>query len=552
MENPKSKDSLERQESEVPSGSTLDRGMSVKKRRNDRPEEDGTLNSGGPEFISEETIHLHGAASDRPSGGLGGKHRESDQPIVVRDGKADHMAKELAQRHRGHSTHAGERITPTTSVSRTLSALRAKAEEDPEHRFRSLARLLDHELLSEAFHHLKRKASPGIDGVTHASYGENLERNLVDLEKRLKQGRYRARSVKRKWILKAGGRKLRPLGIPVLEDKIVQQAVKMILESIWEADFYDESVGYRPGKGARQSSLDLRETLNVGNYRWIVEADIRGFFDHMDHDWLVRMLEERIADRSLIALIIKWLKAGVMEEGRVEHPATGTPQGGVISPILANIYLHFVQDHWIKRVVAPRSKGGVHFMRYADDSIVCFENENDARAYLQALPKRLEKFSLQLAEEKSSLVRFERWNPEQSGRFTFLGFDFHWARSRRHKHYAYVKRVTNKEKFRASLLAFKEWIKRSRSVKLPDLLVVLRRKLRGYWNYYGVRGNSRMLAKYDLKAKQILFKWLNRRSQRRSMTWTQFGERLKHWDLPLPRIVEKPVRVNLPSERKPA
>jgi RNA-directed DNA polymerase len=189
---------------------------------------------------------------------------------------------------------------------------------------------LDHELLSEAFHHLKRKASPGIDGVTHASYGENLERNLVDLEKRLKQGRYRARSVKRKWILKAGGRKLRPLGIPVLEDKIVQQAVKMILESIWEADFYDESVGYRPGKGARQSSLDLRETLNVGNYCWIVEADIRGFFDHMDHDWLVRMLEERIADRSLIALIIKWLKAGVMEEGRVEHPATGTPQGGVI------------------------------------------------------------------------------------------------------------------------------------------------------------------------------------------------------------------------------
>jgi len=536
--------------------------MSAKKRRNDRPEEDGTLNSGRPEFTSEETIHLHGATSDRPFGGPGGQRRESDQPIVVRDGRADHRpphppgavdeAKGLAQRHRGQSTHARERTTPTSSVSRTLSALRAKAEEDPKHRFRALARLLDHELLTEAFHHLKRKASPGIDGVTHALYAEDLVENLVDLEERLKQGRYRARSVKRQWIPKAGGRKLRPLGIPVLEDKIVQQAVKMILESIWEADFHEESVGYRPGKGARQSSLDLRETLQSGTYRWIVEADIRSFFDHMDHDWLVHMLEERIADRRLIALIVKWLKAGVLEESRVLHPATGTPQGGVISPILANIYLHFVQDHWIKRVVARHCRGKVHFMRYADDSVVCFEHEEDARAYLRALPKRLEKFSLQLAEEKSALIRFERWNPDQSGRFTFLGFDFHWARSRKHKHYAYVKRVTNKEKFRASLLAFKEWIKRSRSVKLPDLLVVLRRKLRGYWNYYGVRGNSRMLAKYDLKAKQILFKWLNRRSQRRSMTWAQFGERLKHWDLPLPRIVEKPVQASLANGRKPA
>ena len=552
MENPESRDSSSGESLSVPPGSTLDRGMSVERRRNDRPEEGGTLNSGGPEFIPEEAIPLLQGSGGRPKGGPADEHRESDQPVVVRDGRADHMAKGLAQRHREQSTHGGERNTPTTSVSRTLFALKAKAKEEPEHRFRSLARLLDRELLREAFHHLKRKASPGIDGVTHAQYGEDLEENLVGLEERLKQGRYRARSVKRQWIPKAGGRKLRPLGIPVLEDKIVQQAVKMIIESIWEEDFHEESVGYRPGRGARQSSCDLRETLNGGTYRWIVEADIRSFFDHMDHDWLVQMLEQRIADRGLIALIKKWLKAGVMEEGRVEHPATGTPQGGVISPLLANIYLHFVQDHWIKRVVAKRSRGKVHFMRYADDSVVCFEHENDARDYLQALPKRLEKFSLQLAEEKSSLVRFERWKPEQSGRFTFLGFDFYWARTQRNPRYVIVKRVTNKEKFRASLRAFKEWIKRSRSVKLPDLLVVLRRKLRGYWNYYGVRGNSRMLAKYDLKAKEILFKWLNRRSQRRSMTWTEFSRRLEHWDLPLPRIVEKPVQATLPSGSKPA
>ena len=315
--------------------------MSVEKRTNDRPEEDGTLNSGRPEFIPEETIHLHGASRSRPKEDAAGQHRESDQPGVVRDGRADHtpsqsygaagMAKGLAQRQREDSTHVRDRNTPTSNVSRSLFALRAKAKKDPKHRFRALARLLDRELLAEAFHRLKRKASPGIDGVTHASYAEDLDGNLTDLVKRLKEGRYRAQHVKRRWIPKSGGRKLRPLGIPVLEDKIVQQAVKMILEAIWEEDFYDESIGYRSGKGARQSSRDLRETLNDGTYRWIVEADIRSFFDHMDHDWLVRMLEERIADKGLIALIVKWLKAGVLEEGsKVIHPATGTPQGGVI------------------------------------------------------------------------------------------------------------------------------------------------------------------------------------------------------------------------------
>ena len=372
------------------------------------------------------------------------------------------MAKGLAQRPGKDSTHVRDRNTPTSNVSRFLFALRAKAKGDPKHRFRALARLLDRELLTEAFQRLKRRASPGIDGVTHATYAEDLEKNITDLVRRLKEGCYRARHVKRQWIPKAGGQKFRPLGIPVLEDKIVQQAVKVI------------------------------------------------------------------------------------------HPATGTPQGGVISPILANIYLHFVQDHWIKRVVMPQSRGKVHFMRYADDSVVCFELESDARAYLQTLPKRLEKFHLQLAEEKSALVRFERWNPDQSGRFTFLGFDFYWARTQRNPHFIVVKRGTNKEKFRAALRAFKEWIRRSRHEKLPELLIVLRRKLRGYYNYYGVMGNSRMLAKYDLKVKAILFKWLNRRSQRRSMTWTQFVDRLKDWDLPLPHVVEKPLYETLPKRKQPA
>lgn len=465
--------------------------------------------------------------------------RESDPFIVVGDGRAVHKAKGGTERQSGQSTHARERNTPNQSVSRTLSALRAKAVKEPKHRFRGLSRLLDRQMLAEAFKCLKRKAAPGIDGVTHAEYAKDLDRNLVDLETRLKEGRYRARNVRRRWIVKAGGRKRRPLGIPVLEDKIVQQAVKMILESIWEADFVEESIGYRAGKGARQASLDLREALNGGEYRWVVEADIRSFFDHIDHGWMVRMLEERIADRGLIRLIVKWLKAGVMEEdGQTVHPATGTPQGGVISPVLANIYLHYVQDLWIDRVVRRKAKGRVLFRRYADDSIVCFAREEDARAYLQALPERLSKFALRVAEEKSALVKFDRWDPERSGKFTFLGFDFYWGRTIRNPKASAVKRRTNREKFRASLRAFKEWIKSARNLPMADLVAVLRRKLQGYVNYYGVRGNAVMLGKYQWEVWRLLYKWLNRRSQRRSMTKADMTLWWKRWRVPTARVVE--------------
>lgn len=456
------------------------------------------------------------------------------------------MAKGRAERQSGQSTHARERNTPAGSVSRTLSALRAKAQEDPEHRFRALASLLDQQMLRESFGCLKRGASPGIDGVSYAEYAEDLDENLRALEERLRKGRYRARCVKRRWISKPGSRKRRPLGILVLEDKIVQHAVKRILEAIWEPDFHDESIGYRAGRGARQSSLELREALNGGSYCWVVEADIRGFFDHMDHGWLVRMLKQRIADRSLVRLIVKWLKAGVLEEGsRVLHPATGTPQGGVISPVLANIYLHYVQDEWIRKVVTKCCGGRVLFRRYADDSVVCFEKESDARAYMRALPERLGKFGLELAEEKSSLVKFNRWEPESSGKFTFLGFDFYWARSRRNPRYAFVKRRTNREKFRASLRALKGWIRKERCRNFRDLLQGLRLRLRGYWNYYGVIGNSMMTGKYYWETVRLLFKWLNRRSQRRSMTWSSFLRRLPGWELPPPRVVETPLNPGL-------
>lgn len=515
--------------------------MCEEKRIDDHPAEGGALNSGRPAPMPHEEIYLQRLNDFQPQEGSAKGARESDLSILVRDGNTDHTAKEQAGMQRGQSTHARGTSILNPSVSRALSALGTKAEKDPEHRFRSLARLLDRQMLGEAFRKLKRRASPGIDGMTHDRYAESLEENLLNLESRLKQGTYRAQPVKRRWIAKAGSNKLRPLGIPVLEDKIVQQAVRMILEPIWENDFVEESIGYRPGRSPRKATLELSQALGDGKHRWVVEADIRGFFDHINHDWLVKMLEERIADKCLIRIIRKWLKAGVMEELKHWSPSSeGTPQGGVISPLLGNIYLHFVQDLWISKVIARESKGSVLFRRYADDSIVCFERKDDAEAYLRKLPGRLAKFGLELAVEKSALVKFNRWEPESSGRFTFLGFDFFWVKGRRNPNHRAVKRSTNAKKFRAGLAALKDWLKKARSMPLPDLIATLKRKLQGHWNYYGVIGNSEQTSAFAWFAKKLVYKWLNRRSQRKSFTATTFVEAWKRWQMPEPRVVEEP------------
>ena len=526
--------------------------MCEEKRTDDRPAEDGALNSGRLVPTPTEEIYLQRINDFQPQEGIAKGTQESDLSIVVRDGNTDHtashryagasMAKGQAGMQRGQSTHVRGTNILNHDVSRTLSALGTKAERDPKHRFRSLARLLDRQMLGEAFRRLKRHAAPGIDGVTYDEYAQHLEENLLELESRLKEGRYRAQPLRRRWIDKAGSKKMRPLGIPVLEDKIVQQAVRMILEPIWENDFVDESIGYRPGRGARKATQELSEELYGGTYRWVVEADIRGFFDHINHDWLVKMLEERIADRSLIRIIRKWLKAGVMEELKHWSPSTeGTPQGAVISPLLGNIYLHFVQDLWIKKVVAKESKGSVLFRRYADDSIVCFERKDDAEAYLRELPGRLAKFGLELAEEKSALVKFNRWEPEDSGRFTFLGFDFYWHKSRRNPNHRVVKRSTNAKKLRAGLRKFKVWLMESRSLPLREIIATLKRKLQGHWNYYGVIGNSKKIGRFAYWARWMVYKWLNRRSQRKSFTVASFDAAWERWQMPPPHVIEKPL-----------
>jgi group II intron reverse transcriptase/maturase len=400
--------------------------------------------------------------------------------------------------------------------------------------------MIDLPMLYECYRELRRAAAPGVDGVDAAAYGEHLDERLADLLERLKAQRYRAQLVRRRYIPKPGSAKQRPLGIPVVEDKLVQMAASRILEAIYEADFLDSSMGYRGGRGARAATQKLQHVLFHGRIGWIVEADIEGFFDHLDHDWLIKMLEQRVHDRGFLRLIRKWLKAGILEEdGRVLHPATGTPQGGIVSPILANIYLHYVLDLWTERTVRRGCRGQLEYLRYADDFVCGFEHEAEARRYLGELRGRLAKFGLKLAEAKSGIIRFHR-HDLQGGTFTFLGFDFYWANTRRG--FRTVKRRTNKKKFRASLAAMKAWLRENRSQRLRWLGERLRSKFQGHWNYYGVIGNSQGLKLYWHQAKRLVYKWLNRRSQRRSYNWKTFEAMWQTLGIPMPRIVEIPYR----------
>jgi group II intron reverse transcriptase/maturase len=419
----------------------------------------------------------------------------------------------------------------------SLRGIANRAKKDSKAKFGNLYGLLNVDNLRECFYKLKRGAAPGVDGTTFHEYEGNLETNLDNLVDRLKGKRYRAKLVRRKLIPKPGG-KLRPLGIPALEDKLLQVAASSILAAIYEQDFLDNSQGYRPGRGPRQASRTLAGRLAIGKYHWIVEADIRGFFDRIDHDWLLRMIGERVNDAAFSGLIAKWLKAGILEEdGKTIHPVTGTPQGGIVSPILANIYLHHAFDLWFERKIRPRQRGQAMFMRYADDFVCAFENRGEAEAFMNMLSERLGKFGLELAEEKSALVRFSRHAMKENGAFSFLGFLYHWTLSRNGK--PKVQRMTDPKKLRASVAAFAGWIRSKRHQRAHRIMAQLKRKLAGYWNYYGITGNSRSLGKYWWSVLGLLHKWLNRRSHRRSYTWKGLMACLADFRIPPPRITEQ-------------
>jgi RNA-directed DNA polymerase len=418
----------------------------------------------------------------------------------------------------------------------SLEGIAKKAKERPEYRFRNLYTMLNEEFLKECWGDIRKDAAYGVDRVSAEEYEENLDENIGNLVNRLKQKRYRAKLVRRKYIPKGDGR-MRPLGIPATEDKLLQLAVARILEAIYEQDFLRCSYGYRPNVGPLDAVDKLTIKLQFGRYNWVVEADIKGFFDNIDHDWMVRMLEERVDDKAFVRLIKKWLKAGVLDtDGQVLHPVTGTPQGGIVSPILANVYLHYALDLWFHKVVKPRCRGEACLIRFADDFVAAFQYQEEAERFYSQLGQRLEKFGLELSAEKTRTIRFQRNQSATS--FDFLGFEFRWGKDRAGK--PHLKRRTARKKLEKSLKQFTEWCKQNRHLKLRELFRILNAKLRGYYNYYGVNGNYESLSEFFYRGMRILLKWLRRRSQRYRLNWRKFGELLDRYKVERPRIVGRP------------
>ena len=427
--------------------------------------------------------------------------------------------------------------TTEPSWTTSLRAIAKKAVQNKTHRFGGLYRLLNQANLRECFFQLRKDAAPGADGVTYEEHEKNLDDNLRSLVQRLMNKSYRAQLVRRKYIPKGNG-KLRPLGIPTLEDKLVQLAVAQILSAIFEADFLPCSYGYRPGRSPHDAVNGLTDTLYRGRYEFVYEADIKGFFDHIRHDWLVRMLEQRINDGAIIRLVRKWLRAGILEEdGRIEHPEGGTPQGGIVSPVLANVYLHYALDLWFERKVRKVNRGQSRLFRFADDFVCCFDYRHEAEAFSQAVRERLAKFGLELALDKTQTLRFGRQGGGDNGRFDFLGFEYRWEKGR--KGFAIVKRRTSRKKLRGAVERFTEWIREHRHQKLRQTMKTVAQKHQGHWNYYGIIGNSESLSDYRTLTLRALFQWLNRRSQKRSYTWRSFNRLLKRFGVPLPRIKDK-------------
>jgi group II intron reverse transcriptase/maturase len=415
-----------------------------------------------------------------------------------------------------------------------LQGIANKAKLNNNYRFRDLFRMIDEEALIGAWKLLNKRAAAGNDKITAREYEENLEENIERIVENLKKKRYRAKMVRRTYIPKGKG-KMRPLGIPAIEDKLLQIVVAQILNAIYEQDFIPNSFGYRKGRNPHQAIKQISEELQYGMYNYIVEADIKGFFDNMNHDWIVKMLEQRIDDRAFIWLIKKWLKAGVVEEdGKVIHPVTGSPQGGIVSPVIANIYLHYALDLWFEKKIKPTGRGEAYLCRYADDFICAFRFKVDAENFYRTLGTRLKKFDLELSKEKTNIIQFSRYRIGQNRRFDFLGFEFRWAISRTKKRI--IKKRTTPKKMEKSINKFTQWCRTIYSMKRKEIFKKLDSKLRGYYNYYGLIGNYKSLAKFFYRINKILFKWLKKKSYKKRLNWDKFNRWTEIYGVCKPRI----------------
>jgi group II intron reverse transcriptase/maturase len=432
------------------------------------------------------------------------------------------------------------------NVSTKQERIATLAEQSSQMGFTSLAYLMDIEWLREAYRRTRKSAAVGIDGQTAAEYEQNLEANLQSLLDRAKSGRYFAPPVRRVYIPKAGSpTEKRPIGIPTLEDKVLQRAVVMLLEPIYEQDFYDGSYGFRPGRSAHQALESLWKGTMGMRGGWVLEVDIRKFFDTLDHVHLREALQHRVRDGVLLRLIGKWLNAGVMEDGNISYPDTGSPQGGVISPMLANVYLHYVLDIWFEREVQPRLAGRAFLIRYADDFVIVFSDESDARRVMDVLSKRFGRYGLTLHPDKTRLVRFEGPGDRNSSSgkpetFDLLGFTHYWARSRRGDWV--VKRKTSSSRLTRGLRAISEWCRKHRHWPLSEQHESLTAKVRGHYAYYGITGNGSSLSAFLMQVHRRWRYWLSRRNRERSMTWDCFNRLLRRYPLPAPVVVHSVYR----------
>jgi len=473
--------------------------------------------------------------------------RESDDRIVpmrLEDQSSRCKSSNIDRGKAVRPTRVQDAESPTrsggNSVQERLERITERAKSQSEEVFNNLFSLLNYELLWYAFRRLKRGKVPGVDGVAVEDYEEDLEGNLRGLLERLHRGSYRPNPSLRKNIPKGNG-KTRPLGIACVEDKLVQRAVVMILERIYEVDFFDFSYGFRPERSCHQSLSALGRTIATEKVNWISDADIEGFFDNVSHQSLLELLQVRISDPKLLALIKRFLKAGVMIEGKLEATEEGVPQGSSLSPLLANVYLHYVLDNWFERDVKPRLQGQATMIRYADDFICCFELESDARRYQAVLPTRLARYSLSVAQEKTKLLRFGRFAGRDSkrygggtpGTFDFLGFTHYCGRSRAGKFK--LKRKTSGKKYRQKVVELRRWFNSQLDVPIGEMWQTLNAKLRGHYQYYGINDNWAMLMAYRHKARVMVKRHLSRRSQSSYVNWTHLDRLCDRHPLANPR-----------------
>jgi group II intron reverse transcriptase/maturase len=422
------------------------------------------------------------------------------------------------------------------SMSPGLLKVAERAKRNPEVRLLALAHHMDELALVRAHGRLRKNAAVGVDGVTVAQYGQQLEQNVRALHQRMKAGQYRHQPIRRVHIPKEGS-KTRPIGISTVEDKIVQGAVAEVLTAIYEQDFLECSYGFRPGRGQHDAVRTLNREMQMGTVHYVLEADIVSFFDSIDRKMLMEMLRERIADESLLRLVGKCLHVGILDGEEYSEPDVGTTQGSVLSPLLGNVYLHHVLDRWFEQEVKPRLHGRATLVRFADDFVICFERRDDAERVHAVLPQRTKRFALSLHPEKTRLLEFrppEGGGSKGSGTFDFLGFTLYWRRTLSGRWTVAFK--TRRARLRRAIMAVAEWCRRHRHDPVKEQHAALTRKLRGHFNYYGVNGNFRSLAQLVFQTRRTWRKWLARRSQRGRMSWDRFNQMLRAYPLPRPRI----------------